>query len=219
MLNKLCLVSPNPIARDGLARTLSSEEFEVIAALPNLNDLPLLEEKTTMVVLDISRADLQLASLVELRERHPGISAVVLADRFEHADMMQCFRAGASGYIVKDIDSPSLLCLLRIVAMGQKVVPSHVIDVFENQASYPSQVQVSEKDVETANLSAREQDVLCCVMAGMANKVIARELNLSEATVKVHVKAILRKLEVGNRTQAAIWASTKGISPETALSL
>ena len=64
--------------------------------------------------------------------------------------------------------------------------------------------------MEEAKLSVRERDVLCCLMAGYSNKVIARELDVCEATVKVHVKAILRKLDVSNRTQAAMWASTRG---------
>ena len=69
-----------------------------------------------------------------------------------------------------------------------------------------------ENEIEDANLSPRERDVLCCLMAGYSNKVIARELDVCEATVKVHVKAILRKLDVRNRTQAAIWASTRGVT-------
>nr|WP_281377252.1 LuxR C-terminal-related transcriptional regulator [Stakelama sediminis] len=68
-----------------------------------------------------------------------------------------------------------------------------------------------EQSLEQANLSDREQQVLRCLMVGYPNKIISRHLNISEATVKVHVKAILRKLRVSNRTQAAIWASGRGL--------
>jgi two-component system nitrate/nitrite response regulator NarL len=87
-----------------------------------------------------------------------------------------------------------------------------LVDVFDRKMKSARAPIEFESGVEEANLSPREHDVLCCLMAGYSNKVIARELSVCEATVKVHVKAILRKLKVNNRTQAAIWASTRGYS-------
>ena len=88
------------------------------------------------------------------------------------------------------------------LGLGKRVEP----------ASADLQIFVRVVELGSLSAAARERDVLGCLMAGYSNKVIARELDVCEATVKVHVKAILRKLDVSNRTQAAIWASTRGFA-------
>lgn len=216
MVQNLCVISANPIAREGLAKILAEADFTVSHAARHPDEI---EWETvspeTVVIVDSNHANDQAASIEMVKAAAPSARCVALADEFDYAAMIDCYRAEAQGYIVKDMPSVALISLLRLVAMGQKVVPSNLVDLLQDQLANPAQIPASEKDIENANLSQREMDVLCCVMAGMANKVIARELKLSEATIKVHVKAILRKLEVGNRTQAAIWASNQGISPRS----
>ncbi len=127
--------------------------------------------------------------------------------------MVECFDAGVDGYIVKSMSSQPLITALRLVTLGEKVLPSELADVLSrHNFDHAAPGGDLEHEMEDANLSTRERDVLCCLMAGYSNKVIARELDVCEATVKVHVKAILRKLDVSNRTQAAMWASTRGFS-------
>ena len=108
------------------------------------------------------------------------------------------------------------LAALRLIALGEKVVPSNFVDTVSECGIERTMCSDFDHEIEEAKLSPRELDVLCCLMAGYANKVIARKLDVCEATVKVHVKAILRKLNVHNRTQAALWANTHGIN-ETAI--
>ena len=118
--------------------------------------------------------------------------------------MLDAFRAGAHAYLVKDMDYVPLVTTLKLAAQGQKIVPPNVIDALEGQAISFSDPAGAEKALDSANLSQRETDVLCCLMAGHSNKVIARSLDVSEATVKAHITALLRRLGVQNRTQAAV---------------
>jgi two-component system nitrate/nitrite response regulator NarL len=105
-----------------------------------------------------------------------------------------------------------LITSLQLASLGERILPSSLLDVVLRQSSYPLSTQSDAPQIDRANLSQREMDVLCCLTAGYPNKLIARQLDVSEATVKVHVKAILRKLKVGNRTQAAMWGTSRGIS-------
>ncbi|WP_246447923.1 LuxR C-terminal-related transcriptional regulator [Novosphingobium flavum] len=137
---------------------------------------------------------------------------VILAERFDLEAMVACFRAGAQGYIVNALRSQPLMTALRLVSLGEKVMPSDLAESLgHRQFAGPSPI-TAETEIMNANISPRERDVLCCLMAGYPNKSIARQLDVCEATIKVHVKSILRKLKVSNRTQAAIWASHNGLS-------
>jgi len=126
--------------------------------------------------------------------------------------MVRCFDLGAHGYIIKSIKSEPLSTALKLVSLGEKVLPSALVEALVGHEKGPVSFVDNSHDVKDANLSSRERDVLCCLMEGYSNKVIARKLEVCEATVKVHVKAILRKLDVQNRTQAAIWAKSRGVS-------
>jgi two-component system nitrate/nitrite response regulator NarL len=137
---------------------------------------------------------------------------IVLSNYFDLQTMIECFTQGAQGYIINSVKSARLLAALRLAALGEKVVPSDFVDQIGCQPTDYSAPCSVESHIEEANLSPREVDVLCCLMAGYANKVIARKLDVCEATVKVHVKSILRKLNVRNRTQAAIWANSRHLS-------
>jgi two-component system nitrate/nitrite response regulator NarL len=148
-----------------------------------------------------------------VRAAFPLTKIAVLVEQFEMNNMVECFDAGVDGYIVKSMSSQPLITALRLVTLGQKVLPSELADQLGRYSlDHAMPCGDLDHEMEGANLSARERDVLGCLMAGYSNKVIARELDVCEATVKVHVKAILRKLDVSNRTQAAIWASTRGFA-------
>jgi len=212
MLNTLCVVSEEAISREGLVRIAVEDGFDAPTAAACVSDIDWSEiEESVVVVLDIRDGNRQSAAVRQVTMAQPLCRPVVLSDRFEYSSALQCFREGAQGYILRDVECKPLICSLRLVALGQKVIPPLLIDAIQQQ-SIPQHFGVeAEENFDRANLSQREVDVLCCLMSGMSNKVIARELVVSEATIKVHVKAILRKLKVGNRTQAAIWGASRGI--------
>jgi two-component system nitrate/nitrite response regulator NarL len=215
MLYDACLISPNEISREGLSYILESRQFNIVGSYNTSGETSDLGPDV-LVVVDFPNAEDQLGEIVQLKALNPTVKAVVLSEHFDLKIMIDCFAAGAQGYIVKSMKSKPLVMALRLAALGEKVLPPDLVDVLGHQTLDKPLTTEAEHDIEDAKLSIREFDVLCCLMAGYSNKVIARQLSVCEATIKVHVKAILRKLKVRNRTQAAIWASTHGIT-ETCL--
>ena len=215
MYRDVCLVSECEITREGLGNILKSEGFTVIGSFGAVGEMKLPElHNDFFFVLDGIVSSEQPRLVRQLKERFDSAPIVVLTERFEFTTMLECFHSGAQGYIVRSMKAQPLTTSLRLAALGERVLPPDLVDVFEHQTFTPMlrTPEQSDEEVNRARLSPRELDVLCCLMAGYSNKVIARELKVCEATVKVHVKAILRKLNVHNRTQAAIWASSRGIS-------
>jgi two-component system, NarL family, nitrate/nitrite response regulator NarL len=205
------LVGRNPIALEGLGHVLSEQGFEIAGSGTDISTLAQetkaepSDEVTRLVLIDGLLDPPATIALEIVAEKFPGARMVVLADNFDFDVMVECFRGGAFAYIVKKISSPSLIASLHLVAMGEKVMPSNLAEVLPSHPNIGAIVPPSQS-LASAGLSVREVQILACLVAGHPNKIISRQLGISEATVKVHVKAILRKVGVQNRTQAAIWA-------------
>lgn len=215
MQYRISIVNPNPIAREGLRRIIEDEGVDVLDALSSVDDVESAEERPDMVLLDLVTPAEQISSVRFLASQYEDMKVVVLAEKFDYATMATCFGDGAQGYIVKNTSCSTLIALLRLAAAGQKIIPSDLADLLPRQGFMLNEpAQEAEASIADSNLSQREHEVLCCLMAGYPNKLIARKLDVSEATIKVHVKAILRKLNVMNRTQAAIWATSRGIGSD-----
>jgi len=127
------------------------------------------------------------------------------------------FEAGADAYLAKTISHEVLIKSLDLVMLGEAVFPSSILGLIRRGASKAGDdeheadgVEYGEAESEPIpkQLSVRETVILRCLMQGDSNKLIARKFDIAEATVKVHVKAILRKIHAKNRTQAAIWAAS-----------
>lgn len=213
MFQDVCLISPCDISREGLSNILRTEGFSIVGSYQDVAEVSAGETGAKVVVLvDCPTVDEQSDTVELIKAKLETAIVVVLAERFDLNSMVDCFHAGAQGYIIKSMKSQPLIAALKLAAIGERVLPPNLVDVFDRKPKSSRTPVEFESGVDEANLSPREHDVLCCLMAGYSNKVIARELSVCEATVKVHVKAILRKLKVNNRTQAAIWASTRGYS-------
>lgn len=199
------------ILREGLQRILSENSFSVTLSTKILSDI-LSRSKSTaqgccIILVDEGIVRSEDEVYARLRRELPKTAIVVLADAFEFELMVNAFRCGVAGYIIKDISPEPLVESLRLVALGEKVMPSEMA-MFLGTRSYPAGWS---KQLNDVNLSDREVQVLQLLIMGAANKVVGRTLGICEATVKVHVKAALRKLNVTNRTQAAIWAVQHGM--------
>jgi two-component system nitrate/nitrite response regulator NarL len=136
--------------------------------------------------------------------------------------MVSAFAAGANLYFANSVSCDALIKALELVMLGETILPPQLFAVIGNgqerkgmrpirQRVHGDAAQRTQAD-NTPRLSGRETSILRCMVAGDSNKVIARKIDITEATVKVHVKAILRKIRVHNRTQAAIWAMNNGVS-------
>ena len=214
MSSELCLISLNDISREGLHRILSASDFDVLMSCRHVERVAEARlDRDFTALIDLPDRAAQMDAIRQIAHAYPHARIAVLADQFEMERLIECFDAGVDGYIVKSMNCDPLITALRLVAMGEKVLPSQLAEVIGRHNFETATPGADlEHEMDDAKLSLRERDVLCCLMAGHSNKVIARELDVCEATVKVHVKAILRKLDVSNRTQAAMWASTRGFS-------
>ncbi|WP_262269978.1 LuxR C-terminal-related transcriptional regulator [Microvirga yunnanensis] len=152
-----------------------------------------------------------------VREQAPKIRIVVLADRFDLGFVQLGHQAGVNGFCSSASAPDVLIKSLELVMVGESILPFAVLrailDEVLRKQDQPLQDNSEEgtcvSDLKTCKLSAREMEILRCLTKGEPNKVIARKLEITEATIKVHVKAILRKIGATNRTQAAMWASQR----------
>jgi two-component system nitrate/nitrite response regulator NarL len=149
------------------------------------------EEDTgpSLLLIDNGTEELDADSVEVLQRRFPCSYLVVLSDRFDFQTMLKAFRLGA---------------------MGERVLPPQLADELQSRPTLTDALEI-ERPVDAASLSDRELEILRWLIMGCPNKVISKRMDISEATVKVHVKAVLRKLRVKNRTQAAIWAANHGM--------
>ena len=223
------LVGPNTLFRDGLSRILAGTPFRVLASAARTEDLSFSapEKQPTLIILEDAGGCDTASDVAHLREHFPHARIAVLAGTFDLEQFKAVFRAGASTYLLTSVTSDALVKALSLVMTDHVVLPASVVaalcDGAEACPSAPplEHSSVPEGELEAQRerlyvpgpqakpgrpLSSREGDILQCIVQGDSNKHIARRYDIAEATVKVHVKAILRKIGVRNRTQAAIWA-------------
>jgi two-component system, NarL family, nitrate/nitrite response regulator NarL len=212
---QISLVGKNEIAREGLRKILSSENFQIRDSVSDVERFALSlassahSEDAHVILVDNSHGNAGLHVCRALAAVKGTARLVLLADHYVFEEVAEAFQHGVDGLIIKEISCDPLIESIRLVAMGEKVFPSQLAENLINCAP-TGEAADWRAGAASVGLSDREIEILESIMAGMANKVIARQFDICEATVKVHVKAILRKLGVGNRTQAATWAVKHG---------
>ena len=219
------LVGKSVLLREGLARILHAANFRILASVSCAADLlpSKLQLSQPLFLIVHTGADFDVAvEQIELfRSRHPGGRIVIVADHHRLDELVSAFRAGANGYFVDVMTCDVFIKSIELVMMGGTVFPpafpSFVpdpegdhLDKAGPRDENSQAILITEEDAIAPQLSPRETSVLRCLIEGDSNKCIARKIDISEATVKVHIKAILRKIRVQNRTQAAIWGMNNG---------
>jgi two-component system nitrate/nitrite response regulator NarL len=192
---------------------LADLQFSVSREFDDVDDMPIDVAShpdmlgIKLVVFDLSH-DLTgvLDVLVRLHERLPDVPTVVLTEHVKPQSLEACVMAGVGGYLTKDISLDALKHSLLLVTHGEKVYPSQLADMMISGVTFSASTPDETRDFTQGELSARERAILACLVRGDPNKVIALQLRITEATVKVHMKNLLRKIAATNRTQAAIWA-------------
>lgn len=210
------IINPNEIEREGMRRILNDAGCKVVTVAGQYSE-PLFDtisaDRRCICFVSSQSDENTLKLCAQVHELRPDVSIIMLAHESESSMIARAFRSGVSGYVSSDICCASLIAMTKLVALGEKVIPSHV--VFDlAMLDTGSHLANNDVRIEDANMSAREINILRGLIRGEPNKVISRRLNITEATVKVHVKSILRKLHVFNRTQAAIWAVSRGLTGE-----
>ena len=207
------IIDPNDLFREGLKQLFSDTAFSVIGESRNLREF--LEsadkiEENAVMLLDYAIGQLKFQDdLFEMRARFPGARIVVLSSSDHQADFAACTAADVDGYLLKQISSEVLIESLRLITLGERVFPAMIASWMKD--SYREAALFSPNEERDVRLTPREHEVLHALAEGLPNKLIARRLGISDATVKVHMKNILRKTQASNRTQAAIWAINNGL--------
>lgn len=140
----------------------------------------------------------------------PETRVLMLTVSEDADDLAACLRAGASGYLLKNIDTDALIDAVRRVAKGESVISPAMIGRLVDNVRKPGRSPSLGEGHDRDRLSARETDILARLGCGESNKEIARNLGLAESTVKIHIQSIFRKLGLTSRLQAALYAVENG---------
>ena len=222
---EVILVGKSTLLREGLAGILRKENFRIVASVSNAGDLRQSKARHYLPLYLIVHSgddfDIVLEQIALFRNQHLDARIAIVADHYRTNELGSAFRAGANGCFVNIISCDRFIRSIELVMMGETIFPpaslSFILDanrvhLVEATASDRNgeRIPFAAEDEIAPRLSSREQVILRCITEGASNKCIARTMDITEATVKTHVKAILRKIRVKNRTQAAIWGIKNG---------
>jgi two-component system, NarL family, nitrate/nitrite response regulator NarL len=213
----VAVVEADPIYREGLLHVMSGAGFQTAAACSSVEQLlaaPAGDLDRLLILVDFGQEMWNVGTdVASLRRKFPNCKVVILADNGSERFLVQALQAGVDGLLVRPIGCDALVKSLELVMLGERIFPAHFIRVLASETP-AAPVHAGEQNRALEKLSARELDVLQELSSGSPNKIIARRFGITEATVKVHVKAILRKISARNRTEAAIWARNYMLTAE-----
>jgi two-component system nitrate/nitrite response regulator NarL len=160
-----------------------------------------------LILLDLNMKGMNgIATLKALKAADADCRVIMLTVSDNEEDLVAALRAGADGYLLKDTEPEQLLASLKAAAEGRTVLSERLTGLL----AHALRQEARPGSAADANLTDAEQRVLACIATGMSNKAIARELDIAEGTVKVHVKHLLKKLSLRSRVEAAVWAVEHG---------
>ena len=213
---RVLLIDDHALVRKGIEELLQSRGVDVVASVGNGEDgiKQIQELNPDLVLLDIKMPVMNgLDTLAKARSMGIETPILMLSMSREEEDLARALREGAQGYLLKDMDPDELLPALNDAITGQNVVAKELIGSLTNIIQGKPEKQDSiEPATPLSELTPREQEILSHIAEGESNKVIAKHLGISDGTVKLHVKAILRKLGVHSRVEAAVIAVQHGIT-------
>jgi two-component system nitrate/nitrite response regulator NarL len=203
------IIDDHALFRRGVSQMISADsEFTVIGeAASGAEGLLLVEElNPALVLIDLNMKRMNgIETLTRIKEAKLETKCIVLTVSDAEADLLEALRAGADGYLLKDMEPEDLCENLKKAISGVTVLHESLTEILKNALISPS-LSRSEEEV---SLTEREREILECLANGLNNKTIARSLGISDTTVKVHIKHLLSKLKLTSRLEAAVWAHRK----------
>lgn len=213
------VIGRNALFREGIVRILRAENFRVLASVASFDEFSNVVRTQHLLFLIVHTSgyfDLAIDQIEMAKEQYPSCRIAVVVDSYSSTEPNLAYHAGAAGYFVGDMSCDAFVKSIELMMTGEMVFPpSFLSSTVVTRDDQQHKVILSgenertasavAEDAATPQLSPRELVILRCLIEGNSNKNIARRIDIAEATVKVHVKAILRKIRVQNRTQAAIW--------------
>jgi two-component system nitrate/nitrite response regulator NarL len=203
----IVIVDDHPLFRQGLAQLLKTlPQFDLLGEVANGGDgIALVKRlRPDLLLLDLTMkgglSGLDVLKAIRATDADTRVVMVTVSDRAE--DLVAALRAGADGYLLKDMEPEQMIESLAVAASGRIIVSdalTHLLALALREQGRPA-------SVDEAGLTEQERRILEHVAAGLSNKIIGRELDITEGTVKVHIKHILKKLGLRSRVEAAVWA-------------
>ena len=200
----IMLVDDHPLLRKGLKQLIAMEDdMKVVAeASSGLDALKLAEEyDPDLIVLDLNMQGMDgIQTLKRLRDKGVSSRIIILTVSDADDDVVAAITNGADGYLLKDMEPELLLEQIHRAVTGKMVLSEAITEILATALLQPKSV-----NSPLSSLTNREYEILSLIAQGMSNKMIARELDISDGTVKVHVKHLLKKLGLRSRVEAAVW--------------
>lgn len=209
---RVLLIDDHALFREGLSGLLVRRGIEVIAAVGEWREgLRLAHESSPdIILLDLRMPGIDGLDLLRtLREQAVRAPIVMVTTSQDEQDLVAALRHGAHGYLLKDIEPDELVAALQQVLNGETVVARQLTGTL---ARVVGSAQSIAPPTPLAELTPREREILRHLAEGRSNKAIARALSITDGTVKLHVKSILRKLHVNSRVEAAVMAVEQGVT-------
>ncbi len=212
------VVDDHPMFRKGVRQLLTmAEGIEVVGEAGNRAEALDLARRfePDLILLDLNlKGESGLDILTALKEEDPSRRVVMLTVSDAPDDLIGAIRAGADGYLLKDMEPEDLLARVREALSGSTVIGEALAARLATALRQEARDSTRAAARELKDLTDRERAVLRCIAEGQSNKLIARALSITEGTVKVHVKHVLKKLGFRSRVEAAVWATESGMRRE-----
>jgi two-component system, NarL family, nitrate/nitrite response regulator NarL len=203
---RVLVIDDHPLLRRGVCQLLAlTDGFTVVGeAASGREGIELAKQlDPDLILLDLNMKGINgLETLRTLRDMEVDARIILLTVSNAPEDLMAAIRAGSDGYILKDNDPDDILKLICNAMQGQTAISPELTSLLATALREESVVE----NRHQVSLTERETTILKCLAAGMSNKLIARELDIMEGTVKVHVRNLLKKLKFRSRVEAAVWA-------------
>ena len=213
MTLRILLVDDHALFRSGIRLLLQQEaEFEIVGeASDGLDGVKRAQQLSPdVVLLDLNMPGLSgLEALQLIKQDRPQCTVLILTVSEEGDELAQALRSGANGYLLKNMDADALVRSIHKATTGTPVIAENMTAKLVAQLQKP--MKHNGQNVEIERLTPREREILQSLARGESNKEIARNLNLAESTVKIHVQNILKKLHLSSRVQAAVYAVGQGL--------
>ncbi|RJX27990.1 MAG: DNA-binding response regulator [Dethiobacter sp.] len=209
---RIVIIDDHPVVRQGVQQTLSLEkEMEVVGTASSCPDgVELINaQKPDMAIVDMKMPGGGGLELIrQARKLVPQCRFIILSSYASHREVSEAVSENVEGYILKEALPEELIAAVRLVARGRRYYDPEIMD---------SIVSKEEKD-PLKDLTGRELEILQALAEGLNNRAIAEKLYISENTVKKHICNLLDKMEFNDRTQAALYAFSRGLSKEQGIS-
>lgn len=208
---QILVIDDHPLLRKGVLQLIDmDDELSAVGEASNGADGVELAKTLDpdLILLDLNMRGMDgIATLKALREEGVVSRVVIYSVSDNDEDVVEAMKAGADGYLLKDMEPEDLLERLKQAAIGKMVVSENLTEVLASALRTKPKTDT----IDLNNLTGREKQILKLIASGLSNKMIAKKLDIAEGTVKVHVKRVLKKLQLRSRVEAAVWGIQQGL--------